>query len=131
MKQTLRDLRKTLKLTQEEFGQRVGVSGPVIVVAEKHGRLSDSLKQKIESEFKIELETNNNLTSSDSPAWLDRLESMWKAEVEFLKVQIERKDRLIDAMTEKLVKVEVANWPPMHPVMGGLGLATEVQLRAA
>ena len=128
MNQTLNEFLKSKKMSQKDLAEQLGVAQSLVSLA-VNGSISESLQLRIEDKFKIKLIIEKK--SSEAPAWFEEMKLMWKEEIEFLKVQIERKDRMLDAMTEKLVKVEVANWPPMHPVMGGLGLATEVQLRAA
>ena len=134
MVEEVKRLRKSLKLTQKEFADKLGVSQPRITEVESKGYLSESLKEKIEQTFKVVLKSDK-IESVPNPDWVielvTRIENDWRRQTEFLQSQLERKDKLIDALTEKFLKDEVANWPPMCPVMGGLGLATEVQLRAA
>jgi transcriptional regulator with XRE-family HTH domain len=131
MNQTVKELRKSLKLTQGEFADKIGVAQSMIARAES-GLVSDLVKDKIESQFRIKLIIPDKPKESSSiEDMLLRIEQIFEKEIEFLKLQIERKDKMLDALTEKLVKVEVANWPPMFPTAGELGLVTEVQLRAA
>jgi transcriptional regulator with XRE-family HTH domain len=134
MYQNIRELRKSLKLTQKEFADRLGVSQPRIGESESSGFLSDALKEKIETTFNVVLKSDKT-ESTESPNWvselLSKIEKNWENERQFLLDQIAKKDKMLDALTEKLVKVEVANWPPMFPIAGELGLATEVQLRVA
>jgi len=134
MIEDVKSLRKSLKLTQQELADRLGVSQSRITMAESKGEISDSLVEKIEQVFKVKVKANK-VESNENPNWvtelLAKIESNWERERQFLLSQIEKKDKMLDALTEKLVKVEVANWPPMFPTAGELGLVTEVQLRAA
>lgn len=134
MYQSLRELRKSLKLTQKEFADKLGVSQPRIGESESSGFVSDSLKEKIESTFNVVLKSDKK-EETETPIWvlelLAKIEKNWENERLFLLSQIEKKDKMLDALTEKLVKVEVSNWPPLVPSLGTNGIGNREILRVA
>lgn len=114
MEQTLKELRKSLKLTQEGFANQLGVSQSRIASAEK-GDMSDELSDKIYQKFKVKVITLNNPAKSPTDEMLLKIEQMWKDEIIFLRNQLEAKDKMINALTEKFLKFKVSNQPLSRP----------------
>jgi transcriptional regulator with XRE-family HTH domain len=127
MIEDVKSLRKSLKLTQQELAERLGVSQSRITMAESKGEMSDSLVEKIEQVFNIKVKPNKpEITTTSNDLAVQELIK----EINFLRNQIDKKDNLIDALTEKFLKDEVTNWPPMSP-LHNIGVSNHRLLRVA
>ncbi len=118
MKEAVRNLRKSLKLTQKEFALKLGVSQPRITEVESKGFLNDSLKEKIEKTFNVVL-TNDKpeiTTNSNDLAVQELIKEInfLRNQLEKKDEQIEKKDELISVLSMKYLKFEVSNRPLAH-----------------
>lgn len=132
MNQTVKELRKSLKMTQEVFAEQVGVSQSRIASAER-GDVSEELVDKIYQKFKIKVTISDKVAVY--PDWVNdliaKIEAAWKEENNFLRSQLEKKDMMIEALTNKFLKFEDINWPPKTPGNGIDGVDVQELQQAA
>lgn len=126
MGQTVRELRKSLRLTQNEFAERLGVGQSRIASAE-NGDLSEALANKIHDIFGVKVDNSKpEITTTSSDIAVQELIN----EINFLRNQLVKKDEQIDKILQ-LVKDEVSSQPPKGIQYELFGAGNQTQQRAA
>lgn len=110
----IRKLRKSLKLSQGEFGEPLDVSHAAISRIEANNELSRDLAEKISKHYKIDIEliygedagTKKMTLQTESEKFADeivkKLESYWLEQNNFLKAELKRKDEQIKVKDEQI-----------------------------